>query len=165
MNDSAIAGAPQHAPLDRARIRREFPHLTTCVYLNTAAAGLAAPGQGEAVAAFYVGAKSRGMDGAEEWRGVGEDVRRTLGRLMDVPASTIGFASSTSEAMNLIARSVPFRRGDEVVVAEDEFPSVLRPWTNLGADGPAVMRVRVTRESERTAALADAITERTRVVT
>jgi cysteine desulfurase / selenocysteine lyase len=51
---------------DFAKARESFPFVTEAVYLNTATAGLAWTGLGEASTAFYE-AKLRGIYGRDEW--------------------------------------------------------------------------------------------------
>jgi len=145
------------------RIRESFPLLARSAYLNTASVGLSWQGQGEAAAEFYQ-IKAQGSLGAPLWTGRVEATRRELAALLHVSASAIDFASSTTEALNLIALAIPLARGDRVVVAEDEFPSVILPWTSLAANGIELVRVPVRCEAERTQLLCEAIDQRTRVL-
>jgi cysteine desulfurase/selenocysteine lyase len=149
---------------DFASIRRRFPYLDECVYLNTAAAGLTFTGQGAAAAAFYDDVKSKGMNGALAWRAMAGEVAAMLARLLCTSPERIGFVGSTTEAINLLARSLPYRPGESVVVAADEFPSVRLPWDRLPGPAPEVVLVPIPREAERTEALLAAIDERTRIL-
>ncbi len=56
--------------IDMARIRRLFPYLDECTYLNTASVGPSWPGQGAAAALFYDADKSRGFDARDNWHAV-----------------------------------------------------------------------------------------------
>jgi cysteine desulfurase / selenocysteine lyase len=145
-------------------VRADFPHLEKCTYLNTASAGLSWAGQGRAAADFYDNAKSRGIGGQPDWASKLDDTRRELGEVIHVPPRDIHFVGSTTEALNLIALSLPLARGDQVVVAEDEFPSVVQPWMTLQSRGVQLIRVPVSRESDRTRLLCEAITDSVRVV-
>jgi len=149
--------------LDINRIRESFPFLAQNVYLNTASVGLSWAGQGRAAAEFYE-LKAQGTAAMHAWTDKAEATRRALATLLHVPAGTIDFVSSTTEALNLIALGVPLTKGDEVVVAEDEFPSVVLPWTNLLQSGVRLVRVPVSQEAQRTHLLCEAIRERTRVL-
>ena len=148
---------------DVDRIRDAFPYLAQNVYLNTASVGLSWVEQGRAAAEFYE-LKARGTAGMRAWTAKAEATKHELATLLHVPAATIDFVSSTTEALNLIALGIPLRKGDEVVVAEDEFPSVVMPWTNLIPNGVKLVRVPVGQEAERTRLLCDAISVRTRVL-
>jgi selenocysteine lyase/cysteine desulfurase len=143
--------------MDLHKIRADFPHLTRCVYLNTAAAGLSWVGQGKAAAEFYDSGKARGMGGAVEWAAKVTAAKRELGSLMDVSPHCIHFVGSTTEALNLVALGLPLKRGDKVVVAQDEFPSVVQAWLGWQTKGVELIQVPIACETERTDALCTAV--------
>jgi cysteine desulfurase / selenocysteine lyase len=143
--------------LDTNQVRAAFPHLARCVYLNTAAAGLSWSGQGKSAAEFYDSGKSKGMGGALEWAAKVTAVKWELANLMEVPAHSIHFVGSTTEALNLVAQSLPLERGDRVVVADDEFPSVVQSWLGWRSKGVEIVHVPIAHESERTQSLCDAV--------
>src|ERR1700677_1519504 len=143
--------------LDTNEVRAAFPHLARCVYLNTAAAGLSWTGQGKSAAEFYDSGKAKGMGGALEWAAKVTAAKWELATLMDVPAHSIHFVGSTTAALNLVAQSLPLERGDRVVLAEDEFPSVLQSWLSWQSKGVEIIHVPVAHESERTRTLCAAI--------
>jgi selenocysteine lyase/cysteine desulfurase len=149
--------------LDLGRIRESFPYLAQNVYLNTASVGLSWAGEGQAAAEFYE-AKAQGAGAMAVWTAKAEAAKHELAGLLHVPAATIDFVSSTSEALNLIALGMPLGEGQQVVLAEDEFPSVVLPWTHRARSGVELVRVPVTREAERTQRLCEALTPRTRVL-
>jgi selenocysteine lyase/cysteine desulfurase len=83
---------------------------------------------------------------------------------MDVPAHSIHFVGSTTEALNLVALGLPLKRGDRVVVAQDEFPSVIQSWLSWQTRGVEIIHVPIARETERTEALCAAIRPGVRAV-
>jgi selenocysteine lyase/cysteine desulfurase len=143
--------------LDSSRIRAAFPHLARSVYLNTAAAGLSWVGQGKAAAEFYDSSKMTGMGGAPEWAARATAAKSALAELMDVQANCIHFVGSTTEALNLVALSLPLKPGDSVVIAEDEFSSVAQSLSYWQARGVHILQVPIGCETERTDALCAAI--------
>jgi cysteine desulfurase / selenocysteine lyase len=143
--------------LDSNQVRAAFPHLARCVYLNTAAAGLSWIGQGKSTAEFYDSGKSKGMGGALEWAAKVTAAKGELANLMDVPAHSIHFVGSTTEALNLVVQSLPLQRGDRVVLAEDEFPSVAQACLSWQGKGVEIIHVPIAHESERTQSLCDAV--------
>jgi len=149
--------------LDSAAIRREFPYLVDNVYLNTASAGLSWTGQADAAAEFYRH-KIGGITQHDDWLDRARDTRARIGKLLGVPAERILFTSSTTEALNLIALAMPLAQGDCVVVADDEFASVIAPWETMQRNGIRLQRVPIGNESERTEALCAAINPSTRVL-
>jgi cysteine desulfurase/selenocysteine lyase len=145
------------------RIRHSFPYLAQCTYLNTASVGLSWAGEGAAAAEFYE-AKAQGAGAMGTWWEKADATRGELAALLKVAPAGIEFVSSTTEALNLIALSLPLTKGEQVVVAQDEFPSVVLPWANLERQGVELLRVPVAREQERTQLLCEAVGTRTRVL-
>src|SRR5262245_61174463 len=97
--------------LDVEAIRERFPYLRSCLYLNTASVGLSWVGQGAAAARFYDAEKATGYDGRDAWHAVHMRCRDLIAALLRVPAETVSFASSTTEALNLVARAMRLGAG------------------------------------------------------
>ncbi|MEZ5654033.1 MAG: aminotransferase class V-fold PLP-dependent enzyme [Burkholderiaceae bacterium] len=135
---------------DVARIREDFPHLDTCVYLDTGATGLAAPGVGRAAASFYEDMLSRGYDAADEWRRIAARVQARLAALLNVRADEIVFTATSSDALNRLVQALPVRAGDRVTMTSDEFPTLDAVCRSLAARGAAVQPVAIADEAERT---------------
>jgi len=142
--------------LDPVAMRRDFPYLDQRLYLNTASTGIGRLGSGQDVARFFEKMYSRGYDGAAEWRAIAGAVRARVARLAHVKADDVGFAASTTEALNLIAHSLPVTRGDRVVLMADEFPSVRAAADILAARGATLVELQAVDEMTRTTVLADA---------
>ncbi len=91
-------------------------------------------------------------------------VRARCGELLSVPARDITFLSSASAGINTVAYGLDWRDGDNVVVADVEFPSGVYPWTTLAPRG---VETRIVRNRNWRIALediADRIDARTRLV-
>jgi selenocysteine lyase/cysteine desulfurase len=85
--------------------------------------------------------------------------------LFSVSPEEITFLSNASEGINNVAYGLDWQKGDNVVVADVEFPSGILPWTrfeNLGVEVRVVRHKNWFIDLEDIAALID---ERTRVVT
>jgi selenocysteine lyase/cysteine desulfurase len=146
------------------RIRSAFPYLSECTYLNTAKVGLSWSGQGRAAAAFYELDKAQGSEGAMAWAAKTDATKTQLAHLINVPSACIQFVGSTTEALHLVAASLPLRRGDQVVLAADEFPSVMEVWQSWSQRGISLVRVPIPQEIERTDLLCAAVNSQTRVL-
>lgn len=147
-----------------ASIRAEFPYLADRVYLNSAGAGLGWRGQSAAAAAYYDEVAVMGADAQQLWMEQSRLTRERVARLLGVPIEDAGFFRNTSEVINLAANSFEWRSGDEIVVAADDFPSVVWPWTRAEAADARIIYVDPGTEHQREDRLLSAITERTRVV-
>ena len=157
--------ATSSAAIERGEQMRElFPHLSQRVYLDTAAAGLCWKGHGAAVARFYEEVKNRGYDARPEWWAMTGKVRERLAQWLGVTPQDITFVSNTTEGLNLAAHSIEFRKGDRVVCAQDEFPSVIRIWKAAERQGAELVRVPIDREEDRQARLMEGLAAGARVL-
>ncbi|HYF16851.1 MAG TPA: aminotransferase class V-fold PLP-dependent enzyme [Ramlibacter sp.] len=139
-----------------------FPMLRERTYLDTGSAGLSFPAQARA-AAFYED-KQAAYLGRERWQQRAAAVRARLAAWLQVPPEEIDFFSGTTDALNIVGHSLPWRAGDEIVAAEDEFPSVRLAWRAAEQAGAVVRRIAVAREATREDDLLQALTPRTRVL-
>jgi selenocysteine lyase/cysteine desulfurase len=144
---------PDMSALEAAR--GSFPFVTEAVYLNTATAGLAWKGLGEASAAFYE-AKLRGICGRGEWVATAARARASLAALLNVEEDAVSFTGSATEALNLACLGLPLPPGSRVVIAADEFPSVWQACLALRKSGIDIAPIEIPTEGERSAALAQA---------
>jgi selenocysteine lyase/cysteine desulfurase len=91
-----------------------------------------------------------------------------IARLIGAPSqpSQIAFASSTSHAIGLVATSLPWKPGDNCIVADGDFPANVIPWKNLEFTHGVETRV-IPGKPERPITIADIeplIDENTRIV-
>src|SRR5947209_8927726 len=70
-----------------------------------------------------------------------EEVRRLAGRLLGADPLDVAFVKNTSEGLGIVAEGLPWRAGDNVVTAADEYPANLYPWMNLADRGVELRRI------------------------
>jgi selenocysteine lyase/cysteine desulfurase len=70
-----------------------------------------------------------------------EAVRDQVARLVNADRDEIAFICSTTHGIGLIAEGFPWKEGDNVVSADDEYPSNLYPWKNLASRGVSLRLV------------------------
>lgn len=71
-----------------------------------------------------------------------EQARAKCARLFSIPENDITFLSNASEGINNVAYGLEWKAGDNVVIADVEFPSGILPWTQLQRLGVEVRIVR-----------------------
>lgn len=154
---------------DIHNVRGEFPGLVGKTYLDTASLGL--PSRPAIVAAQRVLSRlERGpLISATAHQ---ETLDRELGaarseaaRLLSADLSEVAVVGSTTEALRGVLAAVPFAEGDNLVVADIEFPQLLIAARDLVARRGAELRT-VAHQDGRLppAAFAGAIDHRTRAV-
>ena len=88
----------------------------------------------------------------DRWKERAELLRAKIARLIGAGPSEIAFVKNTSEGLNAIAQSFPWRPGDSMVVHALEHPNNLHGWLNLRRRG---VDVRVVESEGRTIDLKD----------
>jgi len=130
-----VADLAPHAT-DLATLRREqFPVVDHYVYLNHAALGPLPRRTADVVAEFAADYRDRGSMAESKWTPVFERTRRLVADLIHAAPEDIAFTKNTSQGLNLVAASVPWRAGDVVVTVRGEFPSNVYPWLALQQAG------------------------------
>jgi selenocysteine lyase/cysteine desulfurase len=150
--------------MDLMRFREQFPVTRHWAFLDHAAV---APLSGPARAALVEWADDLAEHGVvhePRWLARIEEVRRLFARLLGADPLDVAFVKNTSEGVGIVAEGFPWRPGDNVVTAEEEYPANLYPWMNLSGRGVEVRRVPSRQGRIETDDLVAAIDGRTRVV-
>jgi cysteine desulfurase / selenocysteine lyase len=74
--------------------------------------------------------------------------RELAARLLHAQPEEIAFVGPTSLALSFVARGLPLRKGDNILVYFDDYPSNVYPWMALAANGVEV-RLLNTRDYGR----------------
>ncbi len=94
-----------------------------------------------------------------------EDARNEAAKLVGADVDEIALLSSTTEALCAIAWSLDFRRGDNVVTTDMEFPSVVYPWMRIGKEKGVEVRLAKNKEGiVEVADLEKLVDDRTKVL-
>lgn len=149
--------------MSESRYRALFPRAMESPYLDTAAEGLPVPGVEDAFTE-YLAEKGRGTPGRVKHFAKEQEARTLAADLLGTSKEHVAFASSASDALNLLAASLPLSAGDEVVITDLEFPSNVLPWLALARRGVRTIVVPSVDGAVRLADLRHAMTEKTRAV-
>ena len=122
--------------MDWAALRQNFPVTRRWAYFDHAAvAPLSAPAQ-RALAEYAADLAENGDVREPAWNRRVEEVRRLAARLVNAAdPHDVAFVKNTSEGIGLVAEGFPWRPGDNVVTAAEEYPANLYPWMNLARRG------------------------------
>jgi len=93
-----------------------------------------------------------------------EEAQGRVGRLMNAPAAQIALLTNLGEAMAIVANGLPLQPGDEVVIPEKEFSSLVYSWMLQERRGVRIVWVPKDGPSTQLARIEAAITPKTRVV-
>jgi cysteine desulfurase/selenocysteine lyase len=161
-DDGPLAGWPEN--IDRLR-ETEFPITKSWAYLNHAATG-PLPASHVRAAHQFLGemAATRPPTSLRDYERQADEVRRLAAELFSCLPSDVALLSSTTEALALVPLGLDWRTGDEVILYEREFPSVVYPWLQLRKKGVRIRFVPDRGNRFELDELIDLVTDRTRVV-
>lgn len=114
-----------------------FLGLDSCTWLYSGAETPTLRGSLDAVNE-YLHMRSKGPLGRERNSLVEAVCKQNVARLLHGRAEDIALISNTSEAIGIIAGSIPFRQGDNIIINTLEFPSGVLPWLGLQQKGVEV---------------------------
>jgi cysteine desulfurase / selenocysteine lyase len=125
-------------PLDTSSLRQHFPITEEWNYVNHATHG-----------PFPVGTSTAISDLAKKWYSPPDldhkendrttnRVRQMVANLVNGNPENVAFTGSLAESMSLAAAGMQWQAGDNCVIPEHEFPSVVYPFLNLERRGVSV---------------------------
>lgn len=159
----SMESAMDTQPTLAAAVASESLNGSPGVYLNTAAEGLFLRSHGDAMA-YYGSCKAAGSVGRAALAEVEAETRRLVGDLLGVAAADIAFVASTSRGLDASIKSVFWRAGDNIVLADTEFPTAAFSAKLLETSG---VELRIVKSAGGVVAYDDferAINDRTRMV-
>jgi selenocysteine lyase/cysteine desulfurase len=127
--------------MDWAALRDELPVTRQWAFLDHAAvAPLSGPAQ-RALLEWAAYMADNGGVRIQRWVDRVEAVRRLAGQLLNADPQDVAFIKNTSEGVGIVAEGFPWRDGDNVVIAAEEYPANVYPWMNLASRGVEVRTV------------------------
>ncbi len=84
---------------------------------------------------------ANGLVNERRWLARIDEVRTLAARLIGAEPLDIAFIKNTSEGIGIVAEGFPWQAGDNVVIAQEEYPANQYPWLNLRERGVEVRAV------------------------
>lgn len=148
------------APLPRSL----FAVTDTSIYLNHAAVGVLPVPSRDALHAFVDAHASLGVMGVFRYEAQMPSYRAAIGRFIGARESEVAILRNTGDGANAVAAGFDWKQGDEVVLADNEFPANAHPWISLRQRGVRVTLIRTERERLTPDVLRAHMSANTRVV-
>lgn len=143
----------------------EFSLQPDIVYLNHAAVSPWPRRTAAVVAGFAEENCKRGAQHYPDWLAVEQRLRQRLQRLIGARSpDEVALLKNTSEGLSVIAHGLDWKRGDNVVIPAQEFPSNRIVWESLSIYGVEVRGVDIYSQHDPEAALLAAVDRRTRLL-
>lgn len=144
-------------------LREQFPILRDTNYLDVAHKASVPNAVVDATREFYADVQATGGD-KDRWNECVEDTRERVARLLNARPGQVAFQPNTSHGMNLLAHSMAFASGDNVVIGDQEHENNEFPWTHLSDRGLEVRRVESAGHRFEAGDVAALVDDRTRAV-
>lgn len=142
-----------------------FPVCERTVYLDSAGVAPCSTRTADAVKAWVDDLAARGIASHERWEQRLAGARERAARLVGASPGEIAFVRSTAHGISLVAEGLPWEPGDEVILSSEvEYPSNVFAWQQLARRGVVVRDLPAVDGGLDLAAVADAMTGRTRVI-
>jgi selenocysteine lyase/cysteine desulfurase len=119
----------------------EFPVAERWAYFDHAAVAPLPRRTGDALRAWAIDMEQNGVVHWSSWERKLGLLRADAARLLNASAAEIAFVASTTHGIGLVAEGFPWRPGDSVVTAAEEYPSNIYPWMNLASRGVTLRQV------------------------
>ena len=127
--------------VDWTDLRRIMPVTEGWLYFDHAAVAPITDAARQALNHYATDLATHGEAHLRQWTERIESVRRLAAQLLEADANDIAFVKNTSEGIGLVAEGFPWRSGDNVVIAAEEYPANVYPWMNLRDRGVEVRMV------------------------
>ena len=117
-------------------ISSEFPIKANRCYFNNASIGALSTPVVAAVNSFLKDVQQNGRNNYPNWcRYADTTVKERIGRLIGCQPGEIAFIKNTTEGLAIVANGLDWRAGDNVIIADIEYPSNVYCWMKLASRG------------------------------
>jgi len=127
--------------MDWQRYRDEMPVTRRWAYFDHAAVAPISARAREALRRWGDDLADNGLVNERHWNERVEAVRGLAARLLGAEPLDVAFVKNTSEGIGIVAEGFPWQPGDNVVIAQEEYPANQYPWLNLRDRGVEVRAV------------------------
>lgn len=93
-----------------------------------------------------------------------EKLKSSIGRLMHVAVDDVILGNSATYGIHLLANGLPLKKGDEVILMQNDFPTDILPWLRLCQRGVIVRQVKPRKHVLTLEEVKTAVTAATRVL-
>lgn len=109
-------------------IRSLFPALSKYAYLNSAAVSPIPTIAIDAINRQLADVSLNGSNNYNEWIATKNRARALIAEMLGVRAEQVAFMRNTSDGFAAVANGLTWKRGDNIVSFEHEFPANFYPW-------------------------------------
>ncbi len=146
------------------KLREEFPVTRNRIFFDNARVAPLPLRAAKAAQDFLADSTEHGTANYEKWMQKSESARKLFAKLIHADTSEVAFVKNTSEGISIVANGVDWRRGDNVVIPDIEFPANVYPWWNLKRLGVETRMVKAVQGRVEFDDIVRQCDDRTRVI-
>ena len=117
------------------KVRDEFPGIRGYVYLNSASRGPIPQRTIKILKNLLDDLVREEISGDKNYPANLWQVRKLVAKMLHTKAENISLSFNTSLPLNIAAQGIPFKKGDVILLGNNEFPANVYPWLNLERKG------------------------------
>ena len=117
--------------MDWNLLRADMPVTERWAYLDHAAVAPLTKRALNALREWGDDMTAHGLVNERRWLTRIDEVRHLAARLIGADPLDVAFIKNTSEGIGIVAEGFPWQPGDNVVIAQEEYPANQYPWLNL----------------------------------
>ncbi|MGM0599924.1 MAG: aminotransferase class V-fold PLP-dependent enzyme [Candidatus Rifleibacteriota bacterium] len=141
-----------------------FPVTADSIYLNHAAIGPMTLYTSRAFQKYCQICSKKGEKHWEKTINIVEGTRARIADYIGCEINEVAFSKNVSEGLSMLANGIEWNSGDEILIADIEFPSNVYPWLNLEQKGVNVKYIKSEDGRVDLQQIKEAINKKTRLV-
>lgn len=150
--------------MDWNHFRSEFPTTMVWAFLDHAAVAPLPARSASAMKEYIDDLAVNGVDCFHRWDKRIAEIRGRAGQLLNADPLDVAFVANTSTGVGIIAEGFPWKPGDSIITAAEEYPANQYPWMNLKDRGVEVRAIASRGNRIEIDDIRAAINDRTRVL-
>lgn len=115
--------------------RKNFPVCESLIYMDHAAVAPLHQISVRRIQEYLDHFLYKGFRDYDVWYNKYEEIREGLGKFIGAKKAEIAFIKNTSAGISIFANGVDFKKGDNVIIPNIEYPANVYPWLNLESKG------------------------------
>jgi len=120
-------------------VRELFPHINrNIIYLNHASRGPLCTPVIDSINNAITEQSSERIDDYPSFLDIMAETRELLSKMINSDSDRIAFLDNTTNAINVLANGINWKRGDRILLNDIEFPANVYPFLNLKNEGVEV---------------------------
>lgn len=129
--------------MDLKEVRELFPHIKKGItYLNHAATGPLSKRVLDVTEEFLRSKSEESIDDYPGFVKITDETKDIIAAMLNTDSKWIAFGDNTTNGMNLIAQGLKWKKGDEIILNDIEFPANIYPFLNLEKQGVNIVVVK-----------------------